>query len=263
MPLKIFVADDSVTIQKIVSLTFNDEDAIVESVRSGEIALDSLKTFKPDVALVDVFMPGCSGYEICERIKEDPELSSIPVILLVGTFEPFDEAEAYRVKSDSYLTKPFDTAELLQTVHSLVEKRTAAIKSDVSMETPLMDTQINAVSSPELNYAAVRNPVSPQVKDSFLGSGRILDLFDGEVLNVAEPSQAEAEHPPAATKSVQSSGGRFADLATDMPEDLLNLIVDRVMRRMSAEIIREVAWEVVPELSESIIRRTIEEQKGS
>ena len=126
-----------------------------------------------------------------------------------------------------------------------------------------MDTQINAVSSPDLSHAAIRNPVSPQVRDSFLGSGRILDLFDSEILNDAEPVPAEDERPASATQSVKGSGIRFADLTADMPEDLLNLIVDRVMRRMSAEIIREVAWEVVPELSESIIRRTIEEQKGS
>ena len=207
----------------------------------------------PDVALLDVFMPILTGYELCERIKEDPELSSIPVILLVGTFEPFDESEASRVRSDACLTKPFDTSELLQTVHSLVEKRAAGMKSDATMEPPHMNTQISAV----------KNLISPRVMDSFLGSDRILDLFDSEVLGAADTLRAGNERPIPATQSIKSSGAKPADLRADISEDQLNLIVNKVIQRMSAEIIREVAWEVVPELSESIIRRTIEEQKRS
>ena len=120
MTLKLLVADDSVTIQKIINLAFNAEDAVVESVSSGDAAMDAVRVFKPDVILADVFMPGCNGYEVCERIKRDPELQNIPVILLVGTFEPFDEPEASRVRCDAHLSKPFDTSELIETVRSLV-----------------------------------------------------------------------------------------------------------------------------------------------
>lgn len=119
MPKKLLVADDSVTIQKVISLAFAGEDVVIESVANGDQAIHKAKEIKPDIVLADVFMPGRNGYEVCARIKEDPELSKIPVVLLVGTFEPFDETEASRAKCDAYLTKPFDTSELLQVVHSL------------------------------------------------------------------------------------------------------------------------------------------------
>jgi CheY-like chemotaxis protein len=253
MTLKIFVADDSVTIQKIVSLAFNDEDAIVESVSNGDVALDSLRAFNPDVALVDVFMPGCSGYEICARMKEDPDLSRIPVILLVGTFEPFDELEAARVKSDGYLTKPFDTAELLQTIHSLVEKYAAKHDNNA-----VVSAQIDAAAAQERSYPAMRSPINAQVWNSFLSSNRILDLFDIKTLKAAAALRPQGV-PPATIESAPAEIPPIVSIEK-LPDEVLNAIVDKVLRRMSADVIREVAWEVVPELSESIIRSTIDEQ---
>jgi CheY-like chemotaxis protein len=253
MTLKIFVADDSVTIQKIVSLAFNDEDAIVESVSNGDVALDSLRAFKPDVTLVDVFMPGCSGYEICARMKDDPELAHIPVILLVGTFEPFDEMEAARVKCDSYLTKPFDTAELLQTIHTLVEKGSGVHKDEAATE-----EQAAASSAQAQRYPVMRNPVSAQVWNSFFGSNRILDIFDVETRKAADVLRPQGVNP-APIENIPPVKPTIISIEK-LPEEVLNTIADKVIRRMSADAIREVAWEVVPELSESIIRSTIDEQ---
>lgn len=106
---KLLLADDSPTIQKVVELTFADEGVSVISVSSGNEALAKLAEVKPDVVLADVCMPPPSGYEICEYIKQNAELRHIPVILLVGSFEPFDEAEARRVCADDILTKPFQS----------------------------------------------------------------------------------------------------------------------------------------------------------
>jgi CheY-like chemotaxis protein len=251
MTLKIFVADDSVTIQKIVSLAFNDEDAVVESVSNGDVALESLRAFKPDVVLVDVFMPGCSGYEICARMKEDPELAHIPVVLLVGTFEPFDELEAARVKSDSYLTKPFDTAELLQTIHTLVEKKQGESKGNA-----VADEEMEDSSAPEQRYPAMRNPVSTQVWNSFFGSNRVLDLFDVPTRKAADILRPQGVPPTP----IEPPAKPPVVVVEKLPDEVLNSIADKVIRRMSADAIREVAWEVVPELSESIIRSAIEEQ---
>ncbi|HEU4479822.1 MAG TPA: response regulator, partial [Pyrinomonadaceae bacterium] len=106
---KLLLADDSPTIQKVVELTFADEGVTVVSVGSGAEALARLSEDKPDVVLADVFMPLPNGYEICQYIKQDAELRHIPVMLLVGSFEPFDEAEARRVGADDILTKPFQS----------------------------------------------------------------------------------------------------------------------------------------------------------
>jgi CheY-like chemotaxis protein len=113
---KLLLADDSPTIQKVVELTFADEGVEVISVGSGAEALERLAESKPDVVLADVYMPPPSGYEICKFIKQNAELKHIPVMLLVGSFEPFDEAEARRVGADDILTKPF------QSIRRLIER---------------------------------------------------------------------------------------------------------------------------------------------
>ena len=110
---KLLLADDSITIQKVVDLTFTDEGLEVVTVSDGQQALEKLDEFTPDIVLADVFMPGLDGYQLCEHIKRSERFSHIPVMLLVGSFEPFDEAEARRVGADDYLTKPFQSIRTL------------------------------------------------------------------------------------------------------------------------------------------------------
>ena len=121
---KLLVADDSVTIQKVVNLTFADEGFEVISVGDGNSAMDKVREESPDLIMADVNMPGLNGYEICEKIKKGDGFGSIPVILLVGSFEPFDEAEAERVGADDHLTKPFQSiSQLVESVTMLISKK--------------------------------------------------------------------------------------------------------------------------------------------
>jgi CheY-like chemotaxis protein len=225
MTLRVFVADDSVTIQKIVTLAFAGEDVVIEAASDGNAARELLQRFNPDIVLADVFMPGCNGYGVCEYVKETPELKHVPVILLVGTFEPFDQGEAARVRCDGFLTKPFDTEELIQAIRAQVGDKLPAL-------TPAEGDVTEKANIPKLG-----RQVSCDAMTSFLGENRILDVFD-EGAGIQRPVQ------PAS-----------------LSEDTLNLIVDKVVRKMSPEVIREVAWEVVPELSETIIRQNLKEQK--
>ena len=113
---KLLLADDSITIQKVVDLTFADEGVNVLCVNNGREAIEALAKFSPDVVLADVFMPEMNGYEVCEHIKQNEKFKHIPVMLLVGSFEPFDEEEARRVGANDTLTKPF------QSIRRLIEK---------------------------------------------------------------------------------------------------------------------------------------------
>ena len=113
---KLLLADDSITIQKVVDLTFADEGVNVLCVSNGREAIEALGKFSPDVVLADVFMPEMNGYEVCEYIKHNDKYKHIPVMLLVGSFEPFDEEEARRVGANDTLTKPF------QSIRRLIEK---------------------------------------------------------------------------------------------------------------------------------------------
>jgi CheY-like chemotaxis protein len=120
MANRILLADDSITIQKVVNLTFADEGFEVVAVSNGDQAERRLADVKPDLVLADIFMPGKNGYELCEAIKESAQFHHIPVVLLVGAFEPFDQAEARRVKADAHLTKPFESRTLVDTVRKLI-----------------------------------------------------------------------------------------------------------------------------------------------
>jgi CheY-like chemotaxis protein len=142
---KLLLADDSVTIQKVVSLTFSDEGFDVVTVGDGEGALKELEEkAAPDIVLADVFMPKLGGYEVCARIKADARFRHIPVMLLVGTFEPFDEAEARRIGADDVLTKPF------QSIRNLVNKVGGLLggQSDQEQDTREVSPPVATESSP-------------------------------------------------------------------------------------------------------------------
>ena len=104
---KILVADDNSNIQKMVGLALKDQGIDVVAVGNGEAAVRKIADVRPDLVLADVFMPVRNGYEVCQFVKMDSSLSHIPVILLVGAFDPLDEQEAQRVGADGVLKKPF------------------------------------------------------------------------------------------------------------------------------------------------------------
>jgi CheY-like chemotaxis protein len=104
---RILVADDNSNIQKMVGLALKDQGIDVVAVGNGEAAVRKISDIHPDLVLADVFMPVRNGYEVCQYVKSDPTLAHIPVILLVGAFDPLDEQEAQRVGADGVLKKPF------------------------------------------------------------------------------------------------------------------------------------------------------------
>ena len=126
MPKKILLADDSITIQKVVELTFSDGDYEVIAVNNGAKAIQKLQEFRPDIILSDIIMPEKNGYEVCEYVKSHPDLRSIPVVLLTGTFEPFDPDRADKAGCDAVVTKPFESQSLIHKVEELIQaSRTA------------------------------------------------------------------------------------------------------------------------------------------
>jgi len=119
----ILVADDNSNIQKMVSLVFEEKGFRVVAVGNGEAACRKIPEVRPDIVLADVFMPVRNGYEVCEFVKQDSQFAGIPVILLVGAFDPLDEKEAHRVGANGVLKKPFVPPDpLIAMVTSLLPK---------------------------------------------------------------------------------------------------------------------------------------------
>jgi CheY-like chemotaxis protein len=124
---RILVADDNSNIQKMVGLALKDQGIDVIAVGNGEAAVRKISDLKPDLVLADVFMPVRNGYEVCKFVKDDSSLAHIPVILLVGAFDPLDEQEAQRVGADGVLKKPFVPPDpLISMVKSALQRASAA-----------------------------------------------------------------------------------------------------------------------------------------
>jgi CheY-like chemotaxis protein len=307
MKRRILLADDSVTIQKVIELTFMDEDYEVRAVSNGDEALALLPEANPDFVIADVHMPGANGYEVCRRSKQlRPE---IPVLLLVGTFEPFDEAQARSAGADSFLKKPFDSQELLQRVEELLSSRAAPeAAAQPQAELPLTgaETEPDFAAEPAWgNFELEAEPEPPGVPAA--------EPYDREVAFNLEPEAAyEVESEPVfeleeAETSFTIGEEVFAppaDLSLDeapqdryLPEEpapaapaagfgweetaapaapsepapaaanggarLSDEDVDRVARRvvelLGDKAVRDVAWEVIPDLAEVIIRDRLRE----
>jgi len=125
MTHKLLLADDSVTIQRVIELTFADEDVDVTTVGDGQLAIDRLDTERFDIVLADVDMPKRDGYEVATYVKSRPKLAHIPVVLLTGAFEPVDQARADAAGSSDVLAKPFEPQMVINRVKELLSKKKA------------------------------------------------------------------------------------------------------------------------------------------
>jgi CheY-like chemotaxis protein len=158
----LLLADDSPTVQKVVSLTFGDEGFRVITVGTGEQALAELERGVPDVVLADVHMPVPNGYELCARIKRDERTRGVPVMLLVGSFEPFDEAEARKSGADEVLTKPFQSIrELVNKVGGLLGGQPDAKKADARADEDETTHELRALPTDAARADETRRDAQP------------------------------------------------------------------------------------------------------
>lgn len=150
---KLLLADDSVTIRKVVELTFADEGIDVSTAGDAESAMQKFVEIQPDIVLVDIGLEGTNGYQICEMIKQDEATKHIPVLLLVGSFEPFDQDEAERAGADGFLTKPFHSIrDLVGRVSELL-----GLESEAETEVPNADFGSETIGSTGEIAAAMPN----------------------------------------------------------------------------------------------------------
>ncbi|SJZ77607.1 Response regulator receiver domain-containing protein [Trichlorobacter thiogenes] len=119
--ISILLADDSITIQKVVGIIFGSDDYTLTVVDNGKAAVQKAQELQPDVLLIDALMPGMSGYEVCEAIRKDAALASKPVLLLTGSFEPFDEDKARQCGADDHIVKPFESQQIVAKVQELYQ----------------------------------------------------------------------------------------------------------------------------------------------
>jgi len=186
MPKTLLLADDSVVIQKLVALSFANEDIRLVTVYNGDDAIAKIRETRPDVVLTDVVMPGKSGYEVCEAVKSDPNLAHVPVLLLTGTFEAFDEDRAARAGSDGHITKPFEAQALVDRVNQLLAApRRPAAAPAAAAPPAAKPAAAPAAARPATPPAmpstpAARMPSRPAATE-VAASGDVYDFFDDDL----------------------------------------------------------------------------------
>ena len=120
---KVMIVDDDPDVNCTLQTVLEHSGFKVECFYDGESALKKIKDIKPDLVILDVMMPGMSGYEVCEKIKSDPETSHIKVIMLTARDMGDDVDMALRKKADWFVTKPYDNKYLVSKIDQFIAKK--------------------------------------------------------------------------------------------------------------------------------------------
>ena len=228
---RILVADDNSNIQKMVGLALKDQGIEVVAVGNGEAAVRKISDIKPDLVLADVFMPVRNGYEVCEYVKTDSTLSHIPVILLVGAFDPLDEQEAQRVGADGVLKKPFVPPDpLISMVKSALARAgvlaAKAPEPEPVRATDFLEPRVPVMASAPAPAALPEIPIAAAENESFVE----------EVPGRPEPVKIDAGAQPVAFGSLlDTSTQETEDDAAFLPTPNSALAMERDWREKDSE----------------------------
>ncbi|MBI1922297.1 MAG: response regulator [Geobacter sp.] len=232
MGYRLLLADDSITIQKVVGIIFANSEYDLTIVDNGDAALAKARETAPDIMLVDALMPGKNGYEVCEEVRRDPRLKDVPILLLTGAFEPFDEAKARQSGADDFISKPFESQQLIDKVSNLIElgklrtaSATAAIQPPVVEAAPSVQTAqpLTEPLAAELEAAfAQEGTVKPEPLT--LGEFDIVEVSPEEdlwgVLEAEEAAEGEIEFGEVVTEAEEGFAEEPLAMVEPEPADL-------------------------------------------
>jgi DNA-binding response OmpR family regulator len=216
VPHKLLLADDSVTIQRVIELTFAGEDMQVLTAGDGEQAIASIQAERPDIVLADIGMPKRSGYDVATFVKSSPELAHIPVLLLTGAFEPVDETRARATGCDGVLVKPFEPQHVIARVRELLESGSRRMPresgsvtravSDVPRPAERLAPQRQRATAPgdDFDLSLPAAPTTTGVSETSLDE--YFDRLDAAFANIA-PQGSETPPPARPTEPTNRHDG--------------------------------------------------------
>jgi len=264
VPVKILVADDSVTMRRILELTFAGEDATVTGVDSGDAAVARASELRPDVVFADVSM-GSDGYRVAASIKSTPGLEQTAVILLASQKHPYDEGKARNAGVDDHVLKPFDTQLVIDKVKQVLGRPRAAAAAGAQPQRaalPAAPPPRPGAAAPQMQQPQMQQPQMQQPSRT----GTI--AFGKAPPSTTTPHGVSAPQPqaPAARPAPAAAAPAMAAAAARaMPADLsskldgLGLTSDQVagVLQLTRDVVERVVWEVVPDLAETLIKEEI------
>jgi DNA-binding response OmpR family regulator len=223
MAKRILLADDSITIQKVISITFASEDYDLTVVGDGEAAIQKARELKPDLVMADVAMPGKTGYEVCSFVKNDPGLKGTPVLLLAGTFEPLNKDEAIKAGADDSIVKPFESQELLDKVRELLS-RAAGPEMASASRAASAPAEVQASDMWEAGDFLTLPDEFEEKKDDdgadldFLSSGALFEADEHKELSLPHEAQDFTDlviHDEELKPIAEPEGHKFEPLSTE------------------------------------------------
>lgn len=191
MGKKLLLADDSITIQKVVGIIFANEDYELTIVDNGNAALEKAVAVKPDIMLIDALMPGKTGYEVCEEVRKNPSLCTTPILLLTGAFEPFDEEKARKSGADDFISKPFESQHLIGKVKNLLISGSSFTAPAAAQAQPESLPQSAPIPF-ELPSMLSEPPIEQPVADELWGAFQAEELKEAEAIEFAEEADDES-----------------------------------------------------------------------
>ena len=183
MSARLLIADDSTTIQKVFERTFPPEEFTLTFADNGEEALTKARKSKPDLIIADINMPVKNGFEVCEEVKKDSLLKNIPVLLLIGILDDFDEDESSRVGADGFIVKPFESNAAINKVREALAVGKGAVPRQEKPE----------ITFPPEEKAEEAEEILPLEEAIEKEEEEVLELSDIVEEPVAEPPKEEKE----------------------------------------------------------------------
>jgi CheY-like chemotaxis protein len=275
---KVLLADDSITIQKVVELILAEEDFELKATNNGEEALGLISSFKPDVVLADIEMPKMNGYQLCEKIKQDPSTGNIPVILLTGAFEPVDEELARHVKADDILIKPFESQELISKINAALAVSAVAEgeAEEGALEAEAVGLQETAV---EEDLWAMEESVNWPVEEGIEAGTEELTGFAEEADAISEAEALTEEIERIVIEKIKPEEVRIGIPEVEFPSKdeikkmLENTFEEKISPVLSSidlkeavlatmtpilkDSIEKILWEVAPDLVEKMLKEML------
>ena len=221
MTIRILVADDSITIQKIVEMAFENEDADVEGIGDGQEAFDKVPEFKPDIVLADVEMPGLDGFELCQKIKGNPEFASIKVLLLASDFEDFDEGRFKECQAENHISKPFKSDDIVQMV-------TQVMTGESAVETAVLPDSIEEKDD-EPSLEELLASVERLSTDS-------MEMADDPIEDVSPPVELVESVKEEAVPPFEEHEEIIEEPSTAIDDEVLGEMIQEVETQLEEEI---------------------------
>lgn len=313
MALRVLLADESTTIKKVMQLALQDYGIEVKSVSNGLDVLSVAQSFKPDIIFVDVLLQKKTGYDVCLELKNDPQLSITPVILMWSGFMELDESKAQKARPEARLEKPFDTNTLRDLIQKFVPRTTSNIVSSY-LTFPQMPNFVESKpeNQPEENLTLAEDiheeeesasqfsdepaedfrqvPLSQQdfakfkinvsENDLHEGAGVEETYFDEEEdggqfvlvedleelsnsINSPNPNLQQTKKSAPAPFDTETTGAFIPAIEKTNPNlsqsfEIDQTEIEKAVREKTEEIIRSIAWKILPEITERVVREEIQ-----